>query len=71
MALADILSAILDVTTVGSWRSAAGGVVGAGAGVAIYYLSGKDPAGAAVALAVGFVGLCAGVVWDFAARNRR
>lgn len=39
-----------------SWRSLAPMAMGIGSGLAIYFLSGKDPAAAALAFAVGLLG---------------
>ena len=70
MALFDALD-LLGMLDVFSWRSFLSTAVGIGTAVAIYYWTGETPASAAVAFALGFAGLCFGLIWDFAHRRRR
>lgn len=70
MALFDALD-LLGILDVFSWRSFLPTVVGIGTGLAIYYWTGETPASAAVAFALGFTGLCIGLVWDITHRRRR
>jgi hypothetical protein len=68
MSILDLLAStgVLDLS---AWRSAVPSVIGIGTGLAIYYLSGKDPAGAAVAFFLGILGICIGVIWQFSRRQ--
>jgi hypothetical protein len=70
MSIFDALE-FLDFLDIFSWRLIVPSAIGIGAGLGIYYLSGKDPAGAAVAFALGFVGVCIGAVWQFSHGRRR
>jgi hypothetical protein len=54
-----------------TWRFVVPASIGIGAGLGIYHLSGKDPAGAAVAFALGLIGICVGLVWEFSRARRR
>lgn len=47
-----------------SWRFFLPAAIGVGAALAVYHLSGETPASAAVAFAIGFAGLCTGIVWQ-------
>jgi hypothetical protein len=47
-----------------AWRVTVSSGIGIGAGLGIYHLSGKDPAGAAIAFALGLAGICVGVIWE-------
>ena len=47
-----------------SWRSLLPMAMGIGSGLAIYFLSGKDPAAAAVAFVVGLLGIVIGFAWE-------
>lgn len=53
------------------WRFVVPAAIGAGVGLGVYYLSGEDPAGAAVAFALGLLGVCVGGVWQFVHWRRR
>lgn len=44
--------------------------VGIAAGLGVFYLGGQDPASAAVAFAIGIVGLVVGVIWQIAGGGR-
>lgn len=70
MAIFDALE-LLGVLDIFSWRSFLPTAIGIGAGLGVYYLSGETPASAAVAFALGFAGLCIGLVWQFSHRRRR
>lgn len=70
MSLFDAL-AFFDFLDISSWRLVVPSAIGIGAGLGIYYLWNKDPAGAAVAFALGFVGVCVGAVWQFSHGRRR
>jgi predicted exporter len=48
-----------------SWRSLVPMAIGIGCGLAIYFLSGQDPAGAAMAFAAGLLGIVVGFLWEF------
>ena len=48
-----------------SWRSLLPTAIGIGSGLAIYFVSGKDPAAAAVAFVVGLLGIVIGFAWEF------
>lgn len=48
-----------------SWRSLLPIAIGIGSGLAIYFLSGKDPAAAVVAFVVGLLGIVIGSAWEF------
>ena len=63
----DLLST-LDIVSRRSFLPTAIGVV---AGLGIYYWSGETPASAAVAFALGFTGLCIGLLWDFSHRRHK
>lgn len=52
-----------------SWRSLVPMAIGIGGGLAIYFLSGQDPAGAAVAFAAGLLGIVVGLLWEFLDRG--
>lgn len=52
-----------------SWRSLVPMAIGIGGGLAIYFLSGRDPAGAAVAFAAGLLGIVVGLLWEFLDRG--
>ena len=52
-----------------SWRSLLPIAIGIGSGLAIYFISGKDPAAAAVAFAAGLLGIVIGFVWEFSHRS--
>ena len=54
-----------------TWRFFVPASIGIGTGLGIYYLSGKDPAGAAVAFALWLIGICIGLIWDFSRVRRR
>ena len=45
-------------------------VVGVAVAVGFYYLSGETPASAAVAFGIGFISLCAGVIWHIAGGSK-
>lgn len=53
-----------------SWRLLAT-AIGIVMALGLYFLSGETPTGAAVAFAVGFVGVCTGLVWQFRHERRR
>ena len=61
------LLGLLDSLT---WRFFVPAGIGIGAGLGIYHLSGKDPAGAAVAFVLWLIGICIGLVWDFSQMRR-
>lgn len=63
----DLLS-LLDGST---WRFFAPAAIGIGTGLGVYYASGQDPAGAAVAFVLGLAGVCIGLAWDFSHGRRR
>jgi len=63
----DVLGLLSGLT----WRFFVPASIAIGAGLGIYYLSGKDPAGAAVAFVLGLLGICIGLVWDFSQARRR
>ena len=54
-----------------SWRSLIPAAVGVAAGLGIFYGSGQTPASAAVAFALGLMGIAIGVAWHLAHRHRR
>ena len=70
MAIFDALE-LLGILDISSWRLAVPTVVGVGAGLGVYYISGQTPASAAVAAALWLVGLVVGLVWHFSHRQRR
>ena len=70
MAIFDVLE-LLGVLDISSWRLAVPAVIGIGAGLGVYYLSGQTPASAAVAAALWLTGLVVGLVWQFSHRQRR
>jgi hypothetical protein len=70
MALFDVLE-ILNVLDISSWRLSVPTIVGIGAGLGVYFLSGETPASAAVAFALWVVGLVVGIVWEFSHRQHR
>ena len=70
MALVDVIE-LLSVLDISSWRLAVPTVVGSGAGLGVYYLSGETPASAAVAFALWLAGLGIGLVWHFSHRRRQ
>ena len=53
------------------WRVFLAVAVGIGAGLAVYYAAGQDPASAAIAFGLGFCGLCAGLVWQISSARLR
>ena len=70
MAIFDVLD-FLGVLDISAWRLAVPTVVGIGAGLGVYFLSGETPASAAVAFALWLAGLVIGIVWEFSHRQRR
>ena len=70
MAIFDALE-LLGILDISSWRLAVPTVVGVGAGLGVYYISGQTPASAAVVAALWLVGLVVGLVWHFSHRQRR
>ena len=53
------------------WRFFLALAVGIGAGLAVYYAAGQDPASAAIAFGLGFCGLCVGFVWQISSGRLR
>lgn len=70
MAIFDVLD-LLGVLDISPWRLAAPIVIGIGAGLGVYYLSGQTPASAAVAAALWLAGLVIELVWQLSHRQRR
>lgn len=54
-----------------SWRSLLPAVAGVAAGLGVYYGTGETPASAAVALALGLLGISLGIAWHLGHRHAR
>lgn len=61
--LFDLGSSIIDIVL--ARRFFVPFAIGIGAAVGVYYLAGQDPVTAAMAVAIGVAGFCAGLVFHF------
>jgi hypothetical protein len=69
MALFDAFD-LLSVLGGSTWRFFLPAAIGIGAGLGVYFISGQNPAGAAVAFVLGLAGVCVGFVWEFSHQRR-
>jgi len=53
------------------WRFFLPTAIGFAVALGVYYLTGESPASAAVASAIGFAGVCTGLIWQVAGSKRR